>query len=666
MEEAMAKENIDALREELLRHSHLYYVLDSPEIEDYEYDRMLHQLLELEEQFPQFRDESSPTVRVGGEALNTFESVTHTVRLGSLQDVFDTGELLRFDRRVRDKVEDPLYVVEPKIDGLSVALRYEDGVLVRGATRGDGATGEDVTGNLRTIHAIPLKLQTSLPLLEVRGEVFMPRQSFEQVVAAQETRGERPFKNPRNAAAGSLRQKNPKITAGRGLSIFVFNIQAIEGKEITSHKQSLDFLKEQGFKVCPSYNIYPRIEDAVEEVLRLGEERGRLSYDIDGAVIKVDSLDQREILGSTSKFPRWAVAYKYPPEEKQTVLREIQVKVGRTGALTPTAVFDPITLAGTTVSRAVLHNQDMIDQKGISIGDTVIVRKAGDIIPEVVGVAEHQPEQPVYRMPDTCPSCGAKAVRPEGESALRCPNLECPEQLLRNLTHFASRDAMDIEGLGPAIVEGLVTGKLVASPADLYHLQHGEVAALDRMADKSAANLLAAIEQSKGRDLGNLVFALGIRGIGQRAAQLLAQSFGTMDALLLADAEQVAAIEGFGGIMADNVVAYLAAEGNRRLISRLRESGVNMTGSAAPAGDRLSGKTFVLTGTLPTYSRGEAKKLIEEAGGKVSGSVSQKTGYVVAGEEAGGKLAKARDLGVPVLTEAELMDLLKGGSTSEN
>jgi len=660
MEETQARQRVDELRKTLEYHSHRYYVLDNPEIEDYEYDRMLHELLDLEERFPQFYDENSPTVRVGGKAQNTFDSVAHTVRLGSLQDVFDTEELLAFDKRVRDRVEAPVYVVEPKIDGLSVALQYRDGLLVRGATRGDGVTGEDVSQNLRTIHSIPLKLPRPVPFLEVRGEVYMPRQNFERVVRDQELGGEQPFKNPRNAAAGSLRQKNARITAGRGLDIFVFNIQALEGEEdVTGHAQSLDYLRELGFKVIPDYKTYTDIGDAVARVEEIGESRGALPYDIDGAVIKVDSFAQRAVMGSTSKFPRWAVAYKYPPEEKETTLLDIQVKVGRTGALTPTAVFQPITLAGTTVTRAVLHNQDIIDQKGVAVGDTIIVRKAGDIIPEVVGVKEHQPGAAVYKLPRECPSCGAQAVRSEGEAVLRCPNLECPAQLLRNLIHFASRDAMDIEGLGPAIVEGLVDKGLVKSPADLYRLDHGEVADLDRMADKSATNLLAAVEKSKERELGNLIFALGIRGIGKRAAQLLAQHFGTMDALLESDAESIAAIEGFGSIMAESAVAYLCTQGNRHLIESLRRAGVNMTCHTMPQRTTLSGKTFVLTGTLPTLSRGEAKRRIEDAGGKASGSVSKKTDYVVAGEEAGSKLTKAQSLGIPVITEEELLKLLE-------
>lgn len=648
------------LRAQLEYHSHRYYVLDDPEIEDYEYDKMLHELIELEERYPELADENSPTVRVGGKALNTFAPVAHTVQMGSLQDVFNTDDLVDFDRKVRERVEAPLYVVEPKIDGLSVALEYRDGELVRGSTRGDGLTGEDVTANLKTVHAIPLKLREPVPFLEVRGEVYMPRQSFERVVAAQEIAGEQPFKNPRNAAAGSLRQKDSRVTATRGLDIFVFNIQQLEGETITGHKQSLDYLAALGFKVSPSYKTFTDIQQAVAEVERIGAERGSFSFDIDGAVIKVDDFAQRETLGATSKFPKWAVAYKYPPEQKTTKLLDIQIKVGRTGALTPTAIFEPVTLAGTTVSRAVLHNQDFITQKGISLGDVVIVRKAGDIIPEVVEVQSHQQGAPIYQIPDTCPSCGATALREGEEAVLRCPNLECPAQLLRNLVHFASRDAMDIEGCGPAVVENLVESGMVASAADLYYLDGEKVVELERMAKRSTENLLAAIEKSKERDLGNLIFALGIRGIGQRAAQLLAQNFGDMDAVMTADAEAIAAIDGFGSIMAEAAARFFAEPGNRHLIGRLKEAELNMRCHSMPTRSLFHGMTFVLTGTLPTLSRNDAKKMIEDAGGKTASSVSKKTTYVVAGEEAGSKLTKAQSLGLAIIDENGLLELLKG------
>jgi len=659
--EKLPGQRVEELRSLLEYHSHKYYVLDSPEIEDYEYDKLLHKLIALEEAYPELADGNSPTVRVGGKALNTFAPVRHEVQMGSLQDVFSLEDLAAFDTKIRESVENPAYVVEPKIDGLSVALEYVDGRLIRGSTRGDGYVGEDVTANLKTVRSIPLILKRPIPLLEVRGEVYMPRQSFDKLVAAQEINDETPFKNPRNAAAGSLRQKNSAVTAARGLNIFVFNIQRLEGVSISGHKQSLDFLKELGFPVSPGYQCFSDIADVIVRVEEIGESRGKLPYDIDGAVVKVDDFSQREELGSTTKFPKWAVAYKYPPEEKTTILLDVQIKVGRTGALTPTALFQPITLAGTTVTRAVLHNQDFISQKGISIGDTIVVRKAGDIIPEVVEVREHQSGAPVYQIPDSCPSCGAPAVREEGEAVLRCPNIECPAQLLRNLAHFASRDAMDIEGLGPAIVENLVENGLVASPADLYGLEETQLEPLERMGRKSAENLVAAINASKEKDLGNLLFALGIRGIGQRAAQLLAQHLGSMEAVLAATSEDIEAIDGFGGIMARSVYGFFRIEGNRHLVERLEGAGVNMLCHSMPAGDILTGKTFVLTGALPSLSRNEAKKRIEDAGGKVTSSVSKKTHYVVAGEDAGSKLTKAQELGVTILSETELLALLQEG-----
>ena len=656
MDASAAKPRIEELRKLLDYHNYRYNVLDDPEIADWEYDAMLRELEQLEEQFPEFSDPNSPTARVGGSASTSFAPVRHQVRMESLQDVFGEDELAAFDQRVREKIPLPLYVVEPKIDGLSVSLEYENGRFARGSTRGDGDTGEDVSENIRTIRSVPLTIPDAPAFLEVRGEVFMPLPSFEKVVAAQENADEKPFKNPRNAAAGSLRQKNPKITAARGLDLFVFNIQRIDGKELLGHRESLDYLQSLGFKVVPSYKAFDNIADVSREIKRIGENRGGLAFDIDGAVVKVDDFSQRRLLGSTSKFPKWAVAFKYPPEEKPTVLREVQINVGRTGALTPTAVFDPVTLAGTTVTRAVLHNQDFIAEKQIAIGDEIIVRKAGDIIPEVVAVKNHGGGE-VFRIPEACPSCGAPALREDGEAAMRCQNLSCPAQLLRNLIHFASRDAMDIEGLGPAVAELLVAAGLVHSAADLYLLRSADLAGLDRMAEKSAQNLESAVEQSKRRDLGRLLFALGIRGIGQRAAQLLARHFGDMDAILAAAPDEITEIEGFGGVMAESAAAFFWSEANRALINRLRDAGVNMRNLSRPTGDRLAGKTFVLTGTLPTLSRNEAKKRIEDAGGKTAGSVSKNTDFVVAGEDAGSKLTKAQQLGVEVITEAELLQL---------
>ena len=659
-----AAERVKELRETIERHNHSYYVLDNPTISDYDYDRLLHELIDLEAEFPALAAENSPTRRVGGAALNTFAPVRHEVQMGSLQDVFDVEELRAFDTRVRETVACPVYTVEPKIDGLSVSLEYRNGQFVRGSTRGDGITGEDVSENLKTVRSIPMSLREPLPFLEVRGEVYMPRASFDRVVARQLENEEEPFKNPRNAAAGSLRQKDSRVTAQRGLDIFVFNIQQVEGKNLSAHRESLDFLQEQGFKVIPTCKRFSEIESAIAEVERIGEARYQFPFDIDGAVIKVDSFADRELLGATSKFPRWAVAFKYPPEEKETTLRDILIQVGRTGALTPTAIFEPITLAGTTVSRAVLHNQDFINEKGVAVGDRIIVRKAGDIIPEVVAVAHHQEGAPPYQIPSICPSCGSIAEREEGEAVLRCVNMACPAQVARNLVHFASRDAMDVDGLGPAIVHQLLDAGLVQSFADLYTLEEGQLAKLERMGKRSAKNLVNALEASKSRDLSRLLFALGIRGIGQRSAQLLAQRFGEMDGVMSATAEEIAGIEGYGEIMAQSVVDFFALEQNRRLIERLKELGLNMRCDTVPAAGTLSGKTFVLTGTLPTLSRSEAKAMIEAVGGKVSGSVSKKTGYVVAGEEAGSKLTKANELGIPVIGEDELRAMIEKGGDS--
>ena len=656
MERQTAKELARELREKIEYYSKLYYEQDDPAISDYEFDRLMHRLIDLEEEYPELVTPDSPTHRVGGRASNSFAPVEHIVQMGSLQDVFSAQEVVDFDRRIRETVPNPIYVVEPKIDGLSVSLEYRDGLLVRGSTRGDGFVGEDVTENIRTIASVPLRLNQAIPFLEVRGEVYMPVSSFEKVVAQQELREEKPFKNPRNAAAGSLRQKNPKITAQRGLDIFIFNLQQIEGVEVAGHKESLDLLKKLGFQVSPSYPQVDTIEKAIEEIERIGQNRGEYSFDIDGAVVKVDSLEQRDRLGATAKFPKWAVAFKYPPEEKITTLLDIEVQVGRTGALTPTAVFEPIQLAGTTVSRAVLHNQDFIDEKQIAVGDKIIVRKAGDIIPEVVTVAEHC-GQPVYHLPEYCPSCHTKVVREEGEAAVYCPNMQCPAQLMRNLIHFASRNAMDIDGMGPAVLEGMVQAGWVSSPADLYQITAEQVSSLERMGKKSAENLMNALEKSKQNDLSRVVFALGIPNVGEKTAALLAQHFGSMEKLSSATQQELVELEGFGEIVAQGIVSFFAQQSNIEQIERLRRAGINMESKKEKAGDTLEGKTFVLTGTLPTLKRSEAKELIESLGGKVSSSVSKKTSYVVAGEEAGSKLDKANELGIPLLTEEELLQM---------
>ena len=570
-----ARELAQKLREQINYYSELYYEKDDPAISDYEFDKLMHQLIDIEEEYPELLTPDSPTHRVGGRASNSFEQVEHVVQMGSLQDVFSDEEVVDFDRRVREVVSDPIYVVEPKIDGLSVSLEYRDGVLVRGSTRGDGFVGEDVTENIRTIRSVPLRLKRDIPFVEVRGEVYMPVASFEKVVAQQELKEEKPFKNPRNAAAGSLRQKNPQITAQRGLDIFVFNLQQIEGVQVSGHKESLDLLKELGFQVSPSYLAVDTIEKAIEEIRAIGQRRGEYSFDIDGAVVKVDSLAQREMLGATAKFPKWAVAFKYPPEEKITTLLDVEVKVGRTGALTPTAVFEPIQLAGTTVSRAVLHNQDFIDEKQIAVGDKIIVRKAGDIIPEVVAVAEHC-GNPTYQLPEYCPSCHTKVVREEGEAAIYCPNIECPAQLMRNLIHFASRNAMDIDGMGPAVLEGLVNAGWVHSPADLYDLTEEQIASLERMGKKSASNLMNALEKSKQNDLSKVIFALGIPEVGEKTAAELASAFGSMEKLSWATLEQLTALDGFGEVVAQNIVSFFLEERNRVQIERLAKAGVNM------------------------------------------------------------------------------------------
>ena len=655
------RQEMQQLQKEVEHHMHLYYDLDAPELEDFEYDRLIHHLMDLEEQYPEYASPNSPTKRVGGSAMNTFREVPHKVQMGSLQDVFSLDELRAFDERVRETVPEPTYVVEQKIDGLSVSLEYRNGELAVGSTRGNGLVGEDVTENIRTIRSIPLKLPQPLPLLEVRGEVYMPVNSFLRLVREQELREETPAKNPRNAAAGSLRQKDPKIAAARGLDIFCFNIQQLEGMVCESHQASLELMRSLGFPVSPDYKVVHTIEEAIRQIEKIGELRGKLGYQIDGAVIKVDSFADRERLGSTAKYPKWAVAFKYPPEEKETVLRSIALQVGRTGAVTPTAEFDPIELAGTTVSRATLHNQDFITQLGVNIGDTIVVRKAGDIIPEVIGVRNHPKDKPAYVMPTHCPSCGTLLVRDPEVAAIRCPNISCPAQILRSLIHFCSRSAMDIEGLGEAACELLLQQGLAKTPADLYRLTKDDLMRLEGFQTKKAENILAALEKSKQNELGALLFGLGIRNIGEKAAKLLAARFGTLQAVENATHEELLSIEGFGEIMAESVLQYFADENNRKLCDDLLSLGlrpwVPRQASAA-----LAGMTFVVTGTLPGYSRDEIENLIEKNGGKAAGSVSKKTSYVVAGEAAGSKLAKAQSLGVPVLTEQQLLELIERGS----
>lgn len=657
----MSKEDIKKRLYELYDivegHNYRYYVEDDPVIEDSEYDALMREIKNIEAENPEIVSPNSPTRRVGGYALTTFEKVTHTVQMGSLQDVFSENELYAFDSRVRQEII-PVYAVEPKIDGLSVSLEYRNGDFVRGSTRGDGFIGEDITENLRTIRSIPMKLTEALPFIEVRGEVYMPRKSFAALVAEQEENGEKTAKNPRNAAAGSLRQKDSSVTAKRALDIFIFNIQQIEGKELGSHHESLEYLKKLGFKVVDD-RLYNSIEGAVDRIREIGKEKKDYSYDTDGAVIKVDDFSQRDILGSTSKVPKWAVAFKYPPEEKETKLLDIEINVGRTGALTPVAVFEPVTLAGTTVSRASLHNQDIITQLDIRLGDTIVVRKAGEIIPEVVKVSKHEDGSQPYFIPDICPVCGHKAEKTGVEAAIRCINPNCRAQLLRNIIHFASRDAMNIDGLGDAIVEQLAENNLIENSADLYKLTYEQLLALPNFKDKSATNLLTAIDNSRKNEADRLLFGLGIKGIGKRSAELLCKHFGSIQAIINASVDEITSIDSFGEILAENIYNAFKDEEMLVLIERFREYGLNMTYTDTVKGDKFKGLTFVLTGTLPTLKREQAKSMIETLGGKCSGSVSKKTDYVVAGEAAGSKLTKAEELGIKVISEEELITMIE-------
>ena len=651
---------IDQLRRELERAGYEYYVLDKPTMSDYDYDHKLRRLEELEQAHPETVTPDSPTQRVGGQALSSFEPVRHRVPLESLQDVFDFDEVRAFDQRVQSAVAGAVYVVEPKVDGLSVALEYENGLFVRGATRGDGQVGEDVTANLRTVRSIPLRVDGAPEHLIVRGEVFMPKKVFHALNDERERRGEALFANPRNAAAGSLRQQDARIAAQRKLDILVFNVQWSDGAAFQTHEETLEYLAQKGFKVIP-HQLCTTMDQVIGAITQIGEERDRFSFDIDGAVVKVNDLSQRAVLGSTAKFPRWAAAYKYPPEVKPSRLTDIVVQVGRTGVLTPKAVLEPVRLAGTTVTSATLHNQDFISDKDIRIGDTVLVRKAGEIIPEVLSVVldKRPADSRPYFLPKTCPVCGAPVERDEDGAHMRCTGAECPAQLLRNLTHFASRDAMDIDGLGVAVVENLVNAGLVKTPGDLYFLKEEDVAELDRMGKKSAQNLMAAIERSKSQDLARLIYAFGIRQVGQKAGKILAARFKTMDALEQATLEELTAVNDVGEITARSILTWLASPQSRHLIAHLREAGVNMTAAEQGSDQRFAGMTFVLTGGLEQFTRDQAAAMIEDRGGKSAGSVSKKTTYVVAGEGAGSKLKKALDLGIPVLTEQEFLNLMK-------
>lgn len=640
-------------------HNNRYYNLDSPEISDYEYDMLLRELENIEEEYPQLVTPMSPTQKVGGSKGEKFSAVIHQVPMESLHDSFSHEEVYDFDRKVKEVAHDAKYVVEPKIDGLSVSCEYRNGVFVRGSTRGDGQVGEDVTENLMTIKSLPKRITNAPAYLEVRGEVYMSVETFERIVKEQENNGEKPFKNPRNAAAGSLRQKDSKITLKRDLDIFIFNIQQIDGKELTTHSESLTYLKTLGFPTTDFY-MCDTVEDVISCIEKIDITRGELPCDIDGAVIKVNDFSHRTKLGSTAKFPKWAEAYKYPPEEKETELLDIEINVGRTGALTPVGVFNPVLLAGTTVSRATLHNEDFIREKNIHIGDVVVIRKAGEIIPEVLSVARCRSLDDPYTFPDICPSCGSKVVREKDEAAVRCTNTDCPAQLLRHLIHFVSRDAMDIDGLGPAVLEQLLDSGLIRSFVDIYNLRAIDVAALERMGEKSALNLMTSIDKSKDAEIYRLIYALGIRHIGQKAAKLLCEHFLSIDAIFDASVEEISSIDGFGDIMAQSVFDYFALEQTRVLIDNLKSCGVKMNALKQKSSDGVFvGKTFVLTGTLPTMTRSQASKIIEENGGKTSSSVSKKTDFVLAGEDAGSKLVKANSLGVTVISEADLLEMIK-------
>ena len=655
-----AKERIQELTMLLKEANYRYYVLDDPRMPDFEYDHLLRELEDLEKEYPQFVLPDSPTKRVGGEALTQFQKVEHPVPLMSLQDVFSLEELEEFLTKVQESAPNTEFSVEPKIDGLSVALEYVDGVFVRGATRGDGTVGEDVTENLKTIRSIPMTLENAPSRLIVRGEVFMPKKSFQHLNEIQEKEGKPLFANPRNAAAGSLRQLDPKIAAKRGLDILIFNIQLAEGVSFATHEESLEYLRQLRFKVVP-FRIFNSIDQISDYVLSINENREKLSCDIDGAVIKVNDLAQRELLGATAKFPRWAAAYKYPPEIKPTIVEDIVVQVGRTGVLTPKAVVRPVRLAGTTVTNATLHNQDFISQRDIRIGDTVQIRKAGEIIPEILEVdLTKRPEgTSPYRLPVVCPVCGAPVARDEEGAFVRCTGAECPAQLSRNIAHFVSRDAMDIEGFGSAIVDSLIEKGFIKSPADIYYLTLEDMKSLWQKGDTAAKKLLAAIETSKTQDLSRLIYALGIRQVGAKAGKVLATSFGSMDALMHATQEELTEVPDVGGITAENIVQWFAQEQSKHMIERLREAGVNFESKRVMEDTRFAGMTFVLTGALTKFTREEATEKIELFGGKASGSVSKKTTYVVVGENAGSKERKARELGIPILSEDQFLDMLQ-------
>lgn len=657
-----AKNRIDQLKDVLNQANRDYYVLDSPRISDFEYDKLIHELIELETKYPELKTSDSPSQRVGGEVLKQFNQVVHAVQMQSLTDVFDKDELYEFDKRISvslgiDRVE---YITELKIDGLSVSLEYVNGEFVRGSTRGDGNIGEDITNNLKTIKSIPLKLTEEIPSLEVRGEVFMPKSSFLKLNELRELTEEPLFANPRNAAAGSLRQLDSKVAAQRNLDVFIFNIQAVDGLEFETHSEALDYIEKLGFKVIPERRIQHGIEEVYEEIVRLGELRGDLPFEIDGAVVKVNNLEERIMLGQNVKTPKWATAYKYPPEQKETELLDIITQVGRTGAVTPNAVLEPVRVAGSLISKATLHNIDNIRAKDFRIGDRVIIQKAGDVIPEVVEVVKSKRREGLveYEMPKDCPVCGEPLERLENEVAIRCTNSNCPAQQLRSIIHFVSKPAMNIDGLGSAIIEKFLDLKMISNVADLYLLKEEDISSLDGFGEKSAKNIINSINASKESGLDRVLFGLGIRLIGSRAAKLIAQRYGNIDDVMNATVEEISSIPDIGEKMAQSLVHYFSEDVSQELIKKLKSVGVKMTYEHQEKSSAFAGKTFVLTGTLSTMKRSEAKKLIEDNGGKVSGSVSKKTDYVVAGEEAGSKLDKAMSLGIEILSEEDLKNLL--------
>lgn len=661
-----AEQKISELIKQINYYSKSYYELDKPEISDFDYDQLMRELKNLEKMYPSLKRADSPTSRVGGQASSAFSKVIRDVQMGSLQDAFSFGELEQFNERICKEVGSPVYTVEPKIDGLSVSLEYKNGKFVRGSTRGDGFIGEDVTQNLNTIESIPKKLLKPIPFLEVRGEVFMSREDFLQLVKEQELNEQTPFKNPRNAAAGSLRQKDPKVTASRKLDILIFNVQQAKGVSFSSHVESLRFLKELGFPTVIG-ETFSAFSDCLKHIEHIGAERLSYPFDIDGAVIKLDSLSDRDELGSGAKYPRWAIAYKYPPEEKETVLRDIIVNVGRTGVLTPVAIFDPIILAGTTVSRASLHNQELLKDKDIRIGDVIVVRKAGDIIPEVVKQVKHKPDSVPFCFPTECPECSSPVVKNPDEVAMRCENPNCPATRLQNIRHFASREAMDIDGLGSANIKALIDANLISSAADLYDLTVEDLLPLERFAEKSSQNLIRSIQASKNNPLFRLLTGLSIPGVGQSVAKLLEAKYSDIDEIIATDAQELAKIHGIGEVMGEKIVSYFSLPSSREFIKKLKKAGVNLKAALKEEKTNiLDGLTFVLTGTLPNFSRDEMKGKIEAAGGKVTSSVSSKTSYLVAGENPGSKKTKAEENKIPILSEEEILKMIEKGANNGN